>query len=78
MCVQIVSVDDLPFGGLALADRARGGYVVYVDVSLFSRSGSLTETGIQIIAMALASLRDQMQTIAGDEPGWPPLKSVAG
>lgn len=78
MCVQIAMVDDLPDDGLVLAERLPSGYVVYVDESLFTLSGSLTESGVQIVAMALASLRDQMQALAGDQVDWQPLKSVAG
>lgn len=77
MCVQIAMVDDLPNDGLVLAERAPFGYEVSVDVSLFAEDGSLTDSGIRFVALALASLRDQLQSIVG-EPPQAPLRSVAG
>lgn len=77
MCVQIAMVDDLPNDGLVLAERVPSGYEVSVDVSLFAEDGSLTDSGIRFVALALASLRDQLQSIVG-EPPMAPLRSVAG
>lgn len=78
MCVQIAMVDDLPNNGLVLAERAGSGYVVAVDVSLFAGDGSLTDSGIRFVALALASLREQLQSIVGEPLAPAPLRSVAG
>lgn len=77
MCVQIAMVDDLPNEGLVLAERVPSGYEVSVDASLFAGDGSLTDAGVRMVALALASLREQLQSIVG-EPPHAPLRSVAG